>query len=397
MKLIYKSPVFVFLLSLIPANVFAHGTEQQHEKEMLLNELIQYTMIISVIFIVLFSALMSFTKNKISQTPVKTKDGRELRKRLTQKNKFYMWFVIISSLILIISLALKGFTNSSGEETSVSFPDIHGIGYSNNGEIIYVPAHDGIKAFENGRWSIPDLEKHDFMGFSKVDDGFYSSGHPAPGSDKKNPLGIVKYTNSNQTLEPLDLYGEIDFHGLAVGFESHAIYAFNPKPNSKMDEVGLYYSTDNAKSWNKSDMKGLDGNPTSMAVHPSKEYVVAIGTPTGLYLSTDSGMTFKEVVEDIQVTAITFSIEGNLLVGGAGIDELQDQGIMLVTYDLESDEQKTLFNPVEKEDSIMYLAQAPTDPRTIALATGNKDIYVTQDRGESWNKIADKGESKTLE
>lgn len=154
------------------------------------------------------------------------------------------------------------------------------------------------------------------MGFSMVDDGFYGSGHPKPGCDLANPLGVVKSTNLGKTIQSLDLQGDSDFHGMSVSYNTHTVYVLNPEPNSKMDATGLYYTQDDAKTWVKSKMEGLNEEPIVLTVHPSNDAIVAIGTPTGGYLSADYGDTFEKVVSDQQVTSLHFNAKGELFAGG---------------------------------------------------------------------------------
>ncbi|MFA7746586.1 hypothetical protein AB8738_14955, partial [Salinicoccus roseus] len=60
-------------------------------------------------------------------------------------------------------------------EEEVTFQHFHGLGYTSDGEELYVPAHDGLKVFKDGAWTIPtEREKHDKMGFSMFKGGFYS-------------------------------------------------------------------------------------------------------------------------------------------------------------------------------------------------------------------------------
>jgi hypothetical protein len=56
------------------------------------------------------------------------------------------------------------------------------------------------------------------MGFSTTYNAFYSSGHPAPRSPLKNPLGLLKSSNSGQTWEQLGLIGKANFHLLATSY-----------------------------------------------------------------------------------------------------------------------------------------------------------------------------------
>lgn len=55
------------------------------------------------------------------------------------------------------------------------------------------------------------------MGFTVTGPGTYlSSGHPAPGEDLPNPLGLVETRDGGTTWTPLSLTGEVDFHALDV-------------------------------------------------------------------------------------------------------------------------------------------------------------------------------------
>ncbi len=128
----------------------------------------------------------------------------------------------------------------------------------------------------------------------QVEYGFYSSGHPAPGSTMKNPLGIVKSSDLGMTLTKLGFEGESDYHWMAVGYKTHAIYVINERQNSKLNSAGLFYSTDEAKTWTKSAAAGLNEEPTALAVHPTDEKTIAIGTKSGLLLSNDYGNHFEK-------------------------------------------------------------------------------------------------------
>ena len=39
----------------------------------------------------------------------------------------------------------------------VELPHIHGMGFSQDGEYLYVAAHEGLRAFADGEWLVPDL------------------------------------------------------------------------------------------------------------------------------------------------------------------------------------------------------------------------------------------------
>lgn len=54
-------------------------------------------------------------------------------------------------------------------------------------------------------------------------------------------------------------------------------------------------------------MQGVMGDELlNMGVLATDENTIGLGTVAGFFVSTDSGKTFQEVVENLQVTAILF-------------------------------------------------------------------------------------------
>lgn len=273
-------------------------------------------------------------------------------------------------------------------EGDVELRDIHGMGFSQDGEYLYVAAHDGLRVFTDGEWLVPDLPINDYMGYSATDAGFYSSGHPGPSSNLASPLGLVKSTDGGKTLETLGFARESDFHLMAVGYYSHAIYVLNFQPNSRLSP-GLHYSMDDGKTWQQSASQGLSAQPVAMAAHPTEAATVALATESGLLLSTDYGNTFTPVAAaGTPVTAVSFSPEGETLLYGYQT---------LHTFDLASQQSRSLPIPtVVGDDAISYLAVNPAQPDTVALATFNRDIYLSPDGGQDWQQIAQAGQGTQL-
>ncbi|MFC4765857.1 F510_1955 family glycosylhydrolase [Effusibacillus consociatus] len=269
---------------------------------------------------------------------------------------------------------------------AITLHHIHGLGYSNDGRRILIPAHYGIGVYSNGSWETVEGPNHDYMGFSMADNGFYSSGHPAPGSKLKNPLGIVKSTNEGKSIETLGLSGETDFHGMSVSYKTHTIYVLNPAPNSKMNSAGMYYSKDETKTWTRSEMKGVNEELSALAIHPTTDAVVAVGTENGIYVSKDYGQNFAKIVPNIQITSLFFGRKGELYAGG-----LANNKPFLLEIDVDSKKTEEINIPPLKEDAVTYIAQNPVNENEMVFATVKKDVYLSSDKGESWKWIAEQG------
>lgn len=305
---------------------------------------------------------------------------REQRKQqLAQKKRRQTYIIasIVTAIVLIIA-AVAFFRPSGG----VTLRDIHGLSFPADGRQLIVPAHDGLRFFANGEWSASDLPVNDYMGYAAMDEGFYSSGHPGPGSSLPNPLGLVKSTDGGETLQQLAFLGESDFHLMGVGYESHAIYILNGTPNSQLD-TGLYYSLDDGETWNPAIMQGITERLANLAVHPTEANQVALATEGGLFLSTDYGDSFIRIGNSASVTAVAFHPDGQTLLFGAN---------QLSTYDLASQQVTAVPTPaVAADDTIGYIAVNPVQSEEIALATFSKDIYLSPDGGQTWQQIAEDG------
>jgi hypothetical protein len=281
--------------------------------------------------------------------------------------------------------AHEGDSLSAGEGHAgdeVQIPHLHGLGFSADGRELVVPAHTGLRIYADSRWQNPDLPVNDYMGYAPTDDGFYSSGHPGSGSNLVNPLGLVKSSDGGKTLTPVGFAGESDFHLMAVGYRNHAIYVFNPSPNSKLG-TGLYSSVDEGKTWQQSALEGVKSQPVQIAVHPTAAGTVALATDEGVLLSSNHGSTFEQIGAVVPVTAVAWSPDGKQLVFGA---------TKLSAYDVESKQIKELSTPsIEGQDAIAYIAVNPQRRDELAFATYARDIYRSSNAGQTWTQIAQDG------
>jgi hypothetical protein len=274
----------------------------------------------------------------------------------------------------------EGIAHSHGE--AFELPHIHGLGFTADGKTLLIPAHIGIFTVHDRTWQRPIGPAHDYMGFSISDDGFYSSGHPAPSAtDLINPLGLVKSTDGGKTLQKLGFEGESDFHLMGVGYTNHALYVLNPSQNSRL-APGMHYSLDEGATWKQSALHGVNAAPFAVAVHPTKAEVVALATEQGVLLSSDYGATFARVGEAKPATAIAFSPNGTLLFGSTE----------LWSYDETTKQIASLAAPPLVEGELVTaIAANPVQPQDLALGTTQLNIYRSQNNGQEWAQLAGKG------
>ncbi len=291
--------------------------------------------------------------------------------------------VILVGLTVLVAVYLLRSNSFQSQVAAqpVQFPHIHGLGFSSDGDSLYVPAHIGLIVYNNNQWTIPDVPKHDYMGYAAVDDGFYSSGHPDLRTDLPVRLGLVKSQDEGRTLTTLAFSGESDLHTMAAGYNSHAVYIINSEPNSQLT-AGMYYTLDDGQTWNESLAQGIASSPIQIAAHAIEDSVVAVATDRGAYFSSDYGNTFTLISNSEPISAIAFDPDGSRLLFGYQ---------RLYTQNLADSVVSTLNLPtLSANDAILYIAVNPIN-NNIAVATTNLDIFLSEDDGQMWRQIARQG------
>ena len=142
----------------------------------------------------------------------------------------------ISVLILLTAMASLAYAQS------ITLHHVHGLAYSGDGKRLMIPSHHGLAIYQNGKWSKAPGPEHDYMGFVATAKNLYSSGHPAPRSGFKEPFGLIRSRDGGKTWDKLGLEGETDFHLMAAGWNTNAIYVWNPEPSSRMKTAGLHFT-----------------------------------------------------------------------------------------------------------------------------------------------------------
>ncbi|WP_338140869.1 F510_1955 family glycosylhydrolase [Denitromonas iodatirespirans] len=282
-------------------------------------------------------------------------------------------------------LAMLLVLGSPGAAAEVTLTHVHGLAWSADGARLFIPSHHGLAVYENGAWSKAPGPQHDYMGFSATRERFYSSGHPAPNSGLVNPFGLIRSDDGGKTWKKLGLEGESDFHLLATGYASNAVYVFNHGRNSRMKTAGLHYTLNDGFTWKQAAGRGIEGEPMSLAVHPEDAKVVAVGTRDALFLSVDAGENFRHVASG-QALAVSFDLDGTHL-WHAGHDGTPT----LTRVDWKSGRASAVSLPPLAGDAVAYIAQNPARRGEYAIATFKRSAFLSRDGGKRWEAIAREG------
>ena len=281
---------------------------------------------------------------------------------------------------------LAGLVALTPAQAAVTITHVHGLAYSTDGGQLMIPSHHGLAVYTNGKWSKAPGPQHDYMGFAATAKNLYSSGHPAPGSGMVNPFGLIRSRDGGKTWEKLGLEGETDFHLLAASWSTNAVYVWNPAPSSRIRGRGLHYTLNDGFAWKPAQAQGLSGTPHALAVHPADAKTVAVATAKGVFVSRDSGERFQPVAEGVQGLSAFFDLDGKHLWYGTF-----DGQPRLVRSPLEGGKAVNLELPPLGRDAVAYIAQNPARRDEYAIATFERSVYLSKDKGRTWTQIAARG------
>ena len=294
----------------------------------------------------------------------------------------------LSFALRLTSALLLAFNVASTARAAVMLTHVHGLSYSAGGKRLMIPSHHGLAVYEDGKWLKAPGPQHDYMGFSATAKHLYSSGHPAPGSGLVNPFGLLRSRDGGKTWDKLGLEGETDFHVLATGWNTNAIYVWNPARSSRMKQPGLHYTLNDGFAWKPARAAGLEGDPHALAVHPDDPAAVAMATSKGVFESSDSGESFQQIAGG-EGTAVFFDLDGKHLWYGYFDDQPR-----LARARLRAGPIAQVKLPPLKDDAVAYIAQNPATRDGYAIATFGRSVYLTKDAGRTWTAIAERGQGK---
>ncbi|MCA0981277.1 F510_1955 family glycosylhydrolase [Exiguobacterium aestuarii] len=267
-----------------------------------------------------------------------------------------------------------------GADETVSH--IHGAGFWQDDERPVIATHAGLMEYREDGWYTLPTNRHDYMGFEVVEDGFYASGHPDRRTDFKNPLGVMHGKNHGAVLENRSLEGEADFHYMSAGYATGTLYVYLEEATSEL-EPGFYRSIDGGKSFETMQVQGIEEAQVAgiVADATDAERVFLYG-PSGILVSNDSGDSFEPLVEAEQVVTVGAD-EGQL-----AYVRQTDGSFEGVRFNLD-DESTETFNLPELQADAVPIELAVNEERML-LVTSDNSVYEFTD-GE-WEMRLDKGE-----
>ena len=200
--------------------------------------------------------------------------------------------------------------------------------------VLLLGTHSGLVEVDltTGRTIRRSVTQDDLMGLGSDGARLVASGHPGPGSDLPDPLGLISSEDDGRTWEPVSLTGEVDFHGLAaagsmvagIGTADGLLISRDGgqtwSPSGVEDarsiawfQGGLWVATDGGlRTWRDGTIEAVPstGNPVlALAVDPGGSALWAVRDDGTVWRTTD-GLTWDErgAITELEALAVTSDI-----------------------------------------------------------------------------------------
>jgi photosystem II stability/assembly factor-like uncharacterized protein len=304
------------------------------------------------------------------------------------------WLAVAAGLVVLataVIVAAAATPRAPAAQAVTRFNHVHGLAVPAwaAGEV-FVATHEGLVRIDaEGRWWTVGDARHDFMGFQanpSTPNVLYASGHPAPGSGLRNPIGFLVSRDAGRTWQSLALAGTADFHAMAVhATNGDVVYGFNGAI-----EPGLYRTRDGGRSWERrgDDTLMRAGGAFSLAIDPTDPDRLLAGTGAGLLASDDGGSTWRvHALPGVPVTAVAFGVLDATSVTAYGAHE--DVGLV------HSRDGGTTWTyggfRVGGGDAVGHVVADPRRPDRLYVGTFGMGVYRSDDGGATWQTLAAAG------
>ncbi|WP_026543749.1 F510_1955 family glycosylhydrolase [Arthrobacter sp. 35/47] len=208
------------------------------------------------------------------------------------------WLAVVVLAVTACGQEAADETTGAGTSGDNPFGHVHGLSFEESSQRVLLASHEGL--FDVTDEPIEKISPTlDLMGFAASSpDLYYASGHPGPGSDLPNPLGLVQSTDGGETWQELSRQGESDFHTMTVS--SEGIIGFD----------GTLRFTRDGEEWTEVEAPFQPANLSAYAGSPT----VLATTEEGVQRSTDGGLTW-ELPADSPVLLLTTFADEETVVG----------------------------------------------------------------------------------
>lgn len=292
---------------------------------------------------------------------------------------------LICLLLVVLGVLVPRVAHSDAAPARITH--IHGLYFGADGALL-IPGHRGIVRFTGDQWTRLPGPEHDFAGFAASRDVLYGSGHQEAGSSRAGSLGLKTSTDGGRTWSLKAMLDGSDFHHIATGYLSGALYLLNEVSSVQLAQPGIYGKQATSAPWRRAAMQGLFGEVTAMAAHPREPGTVVVGTSSGLYLSRDGGDQFVLASSMGRVFAASFDLSGDTVWFGT-----YDRAAKLIRLDLKAGfAVRELPVPPLQGDAIAYIAFSPSNEGEMAIATTRRNLFVSRDDGSNWIQLLNEGD-----
>jgi hypothetical protein len=187
---------------------------------------------------------------------------------------------------------------------------VHGLGVNPADDALYIATHSGLWRAPAGKTKatrVGDIY-HDLMGFTVAGaDSFLASGHPDAQHDLPPQLGLQRSTNGGRSWKTVSLLGEADLHVLRAA--GQRLYGVDSGTGA------LLTSADGGQSWQQRTPPAL---VLDLAIAPDDAARVVAATEQGLFGSTDTGRTWRQLRNDVAGLLAWPAADALYLVDGNG-------------------------------------------------------------------------------
>lgn len=254
--------------------------------------------------------------------------------------------------------ACQGSEQPRNDPASAGLGHVHGIGVNPADKTIYIASHNGVFRVSDGRATLIADRKQDTMGFTIAGpDDFLASGHPAPGSDTPNPLGLIGSKDGADSWTTLSYGGQADFHSIdAVG---GYVYAYGG------DQLLM---SQNRKSWKPI----LQAPLIDFAADPRSPRQLLATTASGQVIAFAVGEDPKSIASAPPLAFIDRTTDGNIV----GVDPA---GQIFV-----SEDEGTTWDSRAKLAGSPQALSVRADAWYAATETG---VFESADEGDTWQPL----------